>query len=107
MAVRFSPIPLVPRMPAGIFECLVIDIYKTIYTCKSMDLMKTELDNEFSALGFKNQRKNIEVLDQVGKSNIKADSKRKALAPGKRISKTGNIYWETRRNRSDKPGKNI
>ena len=72
-----------------------------------MDLFKTELENEFSALGFKNQRKNIEVLDQVGKTNVKADAKRKALAPGKRISKSGNIYWETRKNRSDVPGKKI
>ena len=25
----------------------------------------------------------------------------KAMRPGKRISRTGNIYWETRKNRSD------
>ncbi|MGC9309800.1 MAG: hypothetical protein ACP5D2_03855 [Candidatus Nanoarchaeia archaeon] len=36
-----------------------------------------------------------------GKSNFLRDIKRQALAPGKRISKTGKIYWETRRNRSD------
>lgn len=29
------------------------------------------------------------------------DYKRKALKPGKRISKSGNIYYEYRRNRSD------
>jgi hypothetical protein len=33
--------------------------------------------------------------------NKKADKSRKALKPGKRISKTGKVYWETRRNRSD------
>ena len=45
---------------------------------------------------------------QTGKrESLKADRKRKALPPGKRISRTGKIYWETRRNRSDLPGKNI
>jgi hypothetical protein len=39
---------------------------------------------------------------QTGKrKSLKADRARKALSPGKRISKSGKIYWETRRNRSD------
>jgi len=36
--------------------------------------------------------------------SIKADRKRKALAPGRRVSKSGNVYYERRRDRSDKPG---
>ncbi len=45
---------------------------------------------------------------QTGKrKSIEKDRKRKALAPGKRISKNGNIYYERRRNRSDLKGKNI
>lgn len=36
-----------------------------------------------------------------------ADAARKALSPGKRISENNKIYWETRKNRSDTPGKNI
>jgi hypothetical protein len=45
------------------------------------------------------------VKYQTGKrSSLKADRKRKALPPGKRISRTGKIYWETRRNRSDLSG---
>jgi hypothetical protein len=36
--------------------------------------------------------------------SIKADGKRKALAPGRRVSKSGNVYSERRRDRSDKPG---
>jgi hypothetical protein len=39
---------------------------------------------------------------QTGKTNLKVDRKRKALAPGKRRSATGKTYTETRRNRSDK-----
>jgi len=43
---------------------------------------------------------------QTGKrASIRRDRKRKALAPGKRISKSGKIYWETRRNRSDLKGR--
>jgi len=42
------------------------------------------------------------VLEQTGyRKDILRDASRKALMPGKRISKTGNVYWETRKNRSD------
>lgn len=68
-----------------------------------MDFLKAELDKEFSSIGFKNQRRNLKVLDQTAKQKTdkSIDSKRKALMPGKRISKTGKVYWETRANRSD------
>lgn len=36
--------------------------------------------------------------------SLKADRKRNAKAPGKRVSKSGNVYYERRRDRSDKPG---
>jgi len=46
--------------------------------------------------------------NQSGKRiSVPRDRKRSALAPGKRISKTGNAYWETRRNRSDNPGSKL
>ena len=38
------------------------------------------------------------------RKSVKVDRKRKALPPGKRMSKTGRKYTETRRNRSDKKG---
>lgn len=67
-----------------------------------MDFIKSEMDKEFSALGFKNQRKSLKVSDkQIGKSIKSIDKLRKALKPGKRISKSGNIYYESRKNRSD------
>jgi len=37
----------------------------------------------------------------------KDDAKRIAAPPGKRVSNTGNVYYEYRINRSDQPGKNI
>ena len=40
-----------------------------------------------------------------GKGNSKADSKRTAMKPGKRISKNGKVYYESRRNRSDVNGR--
>jgi len=42
------------------------------------------------------------VLKQTGKQpNLMVDKSRSALQPGKRVSRTGNTYWETRKNRSD------
>ena len=49
----------------------------------------------------------LKELKQVGKSNLSRDVVRKALMPGKRISKTGKDYWETRRNRSDAKGSTL
>ena len=52
--------------------------------------------------------KTIRVLKQTGKrKSLVRDRSRSALTPGKRISKTGKIYWETRKNRSDSIGKKI
>jgi len=50
----------------------------------------------------------LKVLEQTGKRySLKKDKARKAKLSGKRISKTGKIYWETRKNRSDKPFQDI
>jgi hypothetical protein len=45
------------------------------------------------------------VKYQTGtRKSILKDKQRKALPPGKRRSKSGKTYWETRRNRSDLKG---
>ena len=74
-----------------------------------MDLVKfdKEFDDDFEPIGLRSKRKNLRVLDQVGKSDKVIDESRKALVPGKRVSKKGNIYWETRKNRSDQKGTSI
>jgi len=72
-----------------------------------MNLIKSELEDEFKALGGKSLRKNLRTLDQVGRTHKKVDASRSALAPGKRISKSGKVYWETRKNRSDAVGSRI
>lgn len=74
-----------------------------------MDFIKSELDKEFSSIGFRNQRRNLRQLPQTqkGKVDKERDKERKALLPGKRISKTGKIYWESRASRSDSKGSKL
>lgn len=48
------------------------------------------------------KRKAKDIFRQTGKSKGEADVMRKAKAPGKRISKSGKVYTERRKNRSDK-----
>ena len=75
-----------------------------------MDLIQgaVENDSDFNPIGFKNQRRNLRTLPQVkNKDNKSIDVTRKAMLPGKRISKTGKVYWETRMNRTDSKGSNI
>jgi hypothetical protein len=45
---------------------------------------------------------------QTGKRiSLEDDKKRTALPPGKRVSKTGKVYYEYRKNRTDIKGLNI
>jgi hypothetical protein len=41
---------------------------------------------------------------QTGSSNKLYDKMKKSQGPGKRVSATGNVYYERRKNRSDMPG---
>jgi hypothetical protein len=72
-----------------------------------MGLFEETKAKAFAPMGFKNQRRNLRVLKQVGTSNKSVDESRKALIPGKRVSKNGKIYWETRRSRSDQKGSTV
>lgn len=52
----------------------------------------------------KNKTKMLKTsYTQVGKSIKELDDKRTALPPGKRITKSGLVYYEYRKNRSDVP----
>lgn len=44
---------------------------------------------------------------QIGKSDQISDYAREALKPGRRVSENKKVYWETRKNRTDMPGKRI
>jgi hypothetical protein len=72
-----------------------------------MGYFESEKQKEYEAVGFKNQRRNLRKLKQVGRTTIKRDEVRHSLMPGKRVSASGKIYWETRKNRTDAPGSNI
>jgi hypothetical protein len=41
----------------------------------------------------------------TGTSNLKYDRRHKALKPGKRVSKSGKVYYEYRKNRADVRGR--
>lgn len=53
-------------------------------------------------------KKVLRILHQTGKkADYQRDSSRHAQLPGKRISKTGHVYWETRKNRTDDLNKKV
>jgi hypothetical protein len=73
----------------------------------NMNFFDREKAKDFEAIEFRSKRRNLRELEQVGKSNKERDKVRDALMPGKRMSKAGNVYWETRKNRSDSKNSNL
>lgn len=73
------------------------------------EILREEIKESGGAIGLKKKKpKVITVSDrQTGTSNAFRDSRRKALPSGKRISKAGNVYYEYRKNRTDKVGSNL
>jgi hypothetical protein len=63
-----------------------------------MNFFDREKAKEFEAIEFRNQRRNLRQLKQTKTKDLDVvrDKERKALLSGKRISKNGNTYWETR-----------
>ncbi len=60
----------------------------------------------------RNRGKAVQVVHKQKKTyetkrGLKQDKARKALPPGWRVSKDGELYYEDRRNRSDMPGSNV
>jgi hypothetical protein len=87
---------------------------KTFYGAYNPDNTMPEYKKQYSKskkaektlhpFDFEPEKKRIELikyLPQRGTSDEKKDAARWAISPGKRMSKKGNIYWETRKNRSD------
>jgi len=70
---------------------------------------KEELEKQLNSIGMKKKKPRIVYSKsrQIGKTNAFKDKRRIALPPGKRVSKTGKIYYEYRKNRTDKKGKRI
>lgn len=76
---------------------------------KSSDWLKGEKKKEKVVfLGDTRKPKVVEIVKhQNGKTNLKRDKVRNALPSGKRISKSGNVYYEYRKNRSDMIGEKV
>ena len=74
-----------------------------------MNLIKNMAQEDFDSIGFKNMRRNLRQLPQVKVKGVNksVDASRHALLPGKRISKNGKIYWESRSDRTDNKNSNL
>lgn len=75
---------------------------------KAVDVGPIDQDNVNVQMGTKYDRAQMNKNPDIYKRPwYEADKKRIAAPPGKRVSSTGNVYYEYRINRSDQPGKNI
>lgn len=73
-----------------------------------MSFFQSEVKKEKSLIGFKDFNKSLtRRKDQTGKTNKARDIVRKSMPPGKRISRSGSVYYEARQNRSDLFGEKI
>lgn len=74
------------------------------------NVFKEVLDAEMNSLGLKQKKPRVvySTRHQTGKRiSYEADKKRDAMPSGKRISKNGNVYYESRKNRADIKGLRI
>ncbi len=73
------------------------------------EMLKEEIEELSSGVGMKKKKPQVVYKRdrQIGSTDVFRDKRRIALPPGKRISKTGKIYFEYRRNRSDKVGSKL
>jgi hypothetical protein len=73
-------------------------------------VFKEVLDAEMNSIGIKSKKPHVvyATRHQTGtRISLEADRKRKAMPSGKRVSKNGKIYYESRRNRADLAGLGI
>jgi len=73
------------------------------------EMLKEEIEEIGKGIGMKKKKPQVVYArkKQIGTSNAYRDKRRSALPPGKRISKAGNIYFESRKNRSDLVGSKL
>jgi hypothetical protein len=67
--------------------------------------IRTKIKKDASAGKNKGRGTVKAVKKQTGSSSKEHDKLKKALKPGWRISKTGRVYYEARKNRSDRRGR--
>jgi hypothetical protein len=73
-------------------------------------VFKEVMDAEMNSIGVKAKKPKVVYATRRQTGNrvsLDADKKRKALPPGKRVSKNGKEYYENRKSHSDFAGLNI
>ena len=73
------------------------------------EMLKEELKELGGAIGMKKKKPQVVYKRDIqhGKTNIYRDKRLTAMPSGKRISKSGKVYYEYRKNRTDKVGSKI
>lgn len=73
------------------------------------EMLREEIAELSDAIGMKKKKPQVVYKRdrQIGPTDVYRDKRRKAMPSGKRISKAGNVYYEYRRNRTDKVGSNL
>lgn len=76
---------------------------KTIRKHPGINQRTGKLKKGFKYVGTKivEVKTKAQKMRQTGTTHTKEDKQKKALKPGKRTSKNGNVYYERRANRSD------
>jgi hypothetical protein len=89
------------KKPKTVKTKAIKPVKKTKKTVKKTIVKKAKVKK---ATVKKARQKITKSKGQTGTSNLKYDKRKTANPPGKRISENGNVYYEYRKNRSDKPG---
>ena len=73
------------------------------------EMLKEELEELGGAVGMKKKKPQVVYKKDIqhGSTNIYRDKRLTAMPSGKRISKTGKIYYEYRKNRTDRVGSKL
>ena len=70
---------------------------------KKKTVVRNPSDPEIGYITRGGQGRTVKIYDYLSGTSIKEiDEKRRALRPGRRVSRHGNVYWEFRANRADR-----
>ena len=93
------------RAPLNIYERTKIKVIKDFLRETNKRNVRKTVKRSKRKKGKKTGKTIKPAQRQTGKSkNLARDKKLKALSPGKRISRSGKVYYEYRQNRSDLKG---
>ena len=72
-------------------------------------MLKEEIKELGGSIGMKKKKPQVVYKKDIqhGSTNVYRDKRLTAMPSGKRISKTGKVYYEYRKNRTDKVGSKL